>query len=61
MILKFSYDWENGFSDIKFWKWRKKGEREQIYGRLKFCSIRDTIPHNFVTQLLFPTKFTFVC
>lgn len=32
----------------------------EAYDRSKFRSIRDTIPRNFVTQLLFPAKFTFV-
>lgn len=38
----------------------KKEEQKQAYDRSKFRGIRDTIPRNFVTQLLFSTKFTFV-
>lgn len=35
-------------------------DRSGAYDRAKFRGIRDTIPRNFVTQLLFPEKFTSV-
>lgn len=35
---------------------KKKGEREQIYGWLKFCGIRDTIPHNFCDPTFIPNE-----
>lgn len=39
---------------------REKRERRQAYDPSKFRGICDTIPWNFVTQLLFSVKFTLV-
>jgi len=59
MISKFSYGWEKRlFQRYQILKVKKKGEREHMTGRSFVAFVIQF--RNFVTQLLFPTKFTFV-